>query len=513
MENETYQTVWERLGIEKTDDERAIKRAYAKQLKTIRPDEDPQHFQTLREARDEAIYLAKYDFDYEYDWEEEDDDPDAPRSEATSHEEDVSQPSDNQSDNLDIETSADDSSINEDLERALEKSEPRSEETYVLTLDEKISDTPHVAGQSAELVGDSETIDVFEGALILDEPHEEKDPQPNVKEPLSKESLIDEGEEEADLNSDPETISDNASDISFYDTDIDEVTYEQIDDEVENLMGPWSLWDRNEWKRFINRVREASFDISNYAEYEILRALGENLTAGKIESSYKRDARLNILYYLDEEYGWTQNDRRVYGILSHEQSEILMDYLRHGESGVSHGTSETYYDAFGFPLLTAEHFKDYLGKNDSVYEKYYQTSREDGRELKPSWCWPGFIFSPLWLAHRCNDGLEALAGMFYILALIILHYGLTAPSLIATTLASLIILSLHVLVGIYGRKLVVTTLANTLQDLHNGEPLSEEEKLKKLASIGRGGFKALFDFIVGMAGIGLIATLIYRLIL
>lgn len=492
MENETYQTVWERLGIEKTDDERAIKRAYAKQLKTIRPDEDPQHFQTLREARDEAIYLAKYDFDYEYDWEEEDDDPDAPSSEATSHEEDVSQPSDNQSDNLETAKTTVDTSINNALERALEKEEPRSDETYVLTLDEGGADTSHVSGQSAELVRDDEVTRGINDPLTLEEPLEEKDQSSSVD--------IDIG-------------SDVSPDISFYDTDIDDVTYEQIDDEVENLMGPWSLWDRNEWKRFINRVREASFDISNYAEYEILRALGENLTEGKIESSYKRDARLNILYYLDEEYGWTQNDRRVYGILSHEQSEILMDYLRHGESGVSHGTSETYYDAFGFPLLTAEHFKDYLGKNDSVYEKYYQTSREDGRELKPSWCWPGFIFSPLWLAHRCNDGLEALAGMFYILALIILHYGLTAPSLIATLLASLIILSLHVLVGIYGRKLVVTTLANTLQDLHNGEPLSKEEKLKKLASIGRGGFKALFDFIVGMAGIGLIATLIYRLIL
>ncbi len=190
-----------------------------------------------------------------------------------------------------------------------------------------------------------------------------------------------------------------------------------------------------------------------------------------------------------------------------------MDYLRHGEIGVSHGSGETYYDAFGFPLLTAEHFKDYLGKNDSVYEKYYQKSYSDGRELRPSWCWPGFIFSPLWLAHRCNDGLEALAGMFYLMALIVLHYGLTTPSVIASILGILMIVSIHVLVGVYGRKLVVTTLANTLQDLQNDEKLSQEEKLKKLASIGRGGFKALFDFIVGMAGIGLIATLIYRLLI
>ena len=68
--------VWDRLGIEKTDDERAIKRAYAKQLKAIRPDEDPAAFQALREARDEAIYLAQFDFDYEWDEEIDDEDGD-----------------------------------------------------------------------------------------------------------------------------------------------------------------------------------------------------------------------------------------------------------------------------------------------------------------------------------------------------------------------------------------------------------------------------------------------------
>ncbi len=492
--------VWEQLGIEKTTDERAIKRAYAKKLKTIRPDEDPKHFQDLREARDEAIYLAKYDFDYEYDWDDEDDNSNPPLDETDDSDEDrFLQPSDIQSDNLSADKSANDTPLNapplnEALERALQNSEPRSDETYVLTLDETVSNRSNITHQSAELLKDNDATEMQDGSVVSNELLIVDD----------LERVASETEVEAERR-DTKT--------GFYDADIDEVTYEQIDDEVENLMGPWSLWDANEWKCFINRVRDASFDISNYAEYEILRAIGENLTEAKIESAYKRDARLHILYYLDEEYGWTQNDRRVYGILAHEQYEILMDYLRHGESGISPNVSEPYYDAFGFPLLTADHFKEYLGKNESVYEKYYQKSREEGRELRPSWSWPGFLFSPLWLAHRCNDGLEALAGMFYLLALIILHYGLTAPSIIATFLASLIILSLHVLVGLYGRKLVVTTLANTLEDLHNGEALTKEERDKKLASIGRGGFKALFDFIVGMAGIGLIATLVYRLII
>ncbi|CCJ81045.1 hypothetical protein BN134_1773 [Cronobacter dublinensis 1210] len=46
------------LGLEPGADERAVKRAYAKRLKTCRPDEDPQGFQTLRDAYEEALEYA-----------------------------------------------------------------------------------------------------------------------------------------------------------------------------------------------------------------------------------------------------------------------------------------------------------------------------------------------------------------------------------------------------------------------------------------------------------------------
>ena len=51
---------WQILGIEPTDDERAIKRAYAKQLKTTRPDDDAAAYQRLREAFDYALAAAPY---------------------------------------------------------------------------------------------------------------------------------------------------------------------------------------------------------------------------------------------------------------------------------------------------------------------------------------------------------------------------------------------------------------------------------------------------------------------
>ena len=51
---------WEILQIAPTCDERAIRRAYAKLLKSTRPDDDAEGYQRLREAFDEALARAPY---------------------------------------------------------------------------------------------------------------------------------------------------------------------------------------------------------------------------------------------------------------------------------------------------------------------------------------------------------------------------------------------------------------------------------------------------------------------
>ncbi|WP_239617739.1 J domain-containing protein [Cohnella mopanensis] len=50
---------WKILGIEPTDDVSAIKRAYAVKLKIHHPEEDPEGYQRLREAYDQAVKQAK----------------------------------------------------------------------------------------------------------------------------------------------------------------------------------------------------------------------------------------------------------------------------------------------------------------------------------------------------------------------------------------------------------------------------------------------------------------------
>ncbi|PFH04499.1 hypothetical protein BCF11_5282 [Collimonas sp. PA-H2] len=62
MHSEWNQWIWSALDIPPSDDERTVKRAYAKRLKVVRPDDDPEKFQALRQAYERALTLIQHSF-------------------------------------------------------------------------------------------------------------------------------------------------------------------------------------------------------------------------------------------------------------------------------------------------------------------------------------------------------------------------------------------------------------------------------------------------------------------
>jgi len=437
-------TVWEILKIEPTDDEREIKRAYAKELKLIRPGEDPLGFQKLREARDQAIWLGAYDVYDDSELDDESDDFD---------EGETLEPSINHS--VTEQTSA----VVEELVEPVELSLP-----------------PETIRENIDGI-ERETVD----QITIDE-----------------DILFDQKEDDHNQSVDDRDFSD-----------------EHIREKIETLIGPWGGWDLGKWQSFINELRESPFETSKYAEYEILQAIASAVLHGPSTTRDKQSDKLNVLSYLNQEFGWTQADRRVYDQLSDEEADALLEIIRGSWRDPTFGGKRPYFDARGFPLLVEDDFLSYIGKNDTVYERYYNDSKNADRSFQISWSWAAFLGAPLWLAWRCNDGMEALFGIIYVIALFFAGFGFkhlgdgSFSNDITFYIGLCMIIGLHIISGLWGKRMLINTMASIFTEVEEDETLTEPDRQKKIASVGQGGVKSIFDFLFGMLGIALIVGVVF----
>lgn len=503
-------TVWETLGLEPTNEQAAIKRAYAAKLKLVRPDEDPVGFQALREARDEALYLSAYLNDQgeweDDDWDEDawDDDPRAdelPPDEPRADELRADAPRADDASDADNEAS-DDHSFDE--ESAAKQSPDQTE-------------APAPYDKTAPLIlADAAPAPRAENPApkIMEQPAPDREEElpPEAKASTSEPAtspagatvLIDLRQSADQAEPTPQDHSTAPPPEEPEPADEAELTYEQIDEKLEQLTGPWGGWQMEAWQPFIDDIREQSFDITDYAERRILYAVSDHLSEKPAASEDEIAHQRAIISLLDDAFGWHQNDRRVHNLLGNEAADKLMNRIRWRETTEAVPKRREFFDAVGFPAFTSQDFKDYLGKSETVYETYYQRCLEAGHKYIHSWSWPGFFFSPLWLAHRCNDGIEALTGIGYTLGIVLLIFGINNSGSILGYAGLLILLSLHLLIGFYGKRILIGTMATAFTELEMDSKVSKKKRQEKLKKLGQGGSKAIFETIIGNLGIGII---------
>ena len=448
--SESLESIWNVLDLEPTSNEREIKRAYAKKLKQIRPEEDPVGFQNLREARDEALWEARMGF---YDEEAEDEGAGETVAELKAD-------------------AANDVDYTAEFRGAAMSRQVGNDD------EEQTEDVLSPDHSSQQVLGN--------GSFIL------------VQE---QDGLLSPLEDVADR--DEEVVLDEGFHLT---------SQEDIENELERFTGPWGAWDLSRWKDFIGLLRESPFEISRYAEYEVLQTLSAALSQVTDGSERQFVARDQVLTYLNQEFGWTQNDRQVYTTLGDKQAEELLFFIRGGQKPQSRINQRRYYDLGGFPLLSRDNFLTYLGREDSVYERYYHQCKANDGQYFRSWSWVSFVGGPVWFALRCNDGAEAISILLYVPALFFLYHGIAENQIVSFLIGAGTIVAIHLIAGFYGREILIRTMADVFSTTSE-EELLEEQRVKKIKEVGQGGLKAVKDLLWGALCLGVIGWWLYRFII
>lgn len=436
--------VWQRLGIEKTDDERAIKRAYAKQLKITRPDEDPKYFQSLREARDKAISLAKYEFEYEWYGEE------VPSSFSSVEKGDIdqeltSQLSDDPHHNPDLETEKNsiDTPIDNALKLELQNSELHSDEAYVLTLDESVSSPTNIEVQSAEFVQDRVISDVLDG---------------------SDNSHLVPSSEIINIKTNDKEFEGNAS-LHFQ--EISKIF-------AEDLSGN-DFWNEEKWDLIFQTMHEWSFDQKYFFEEKLLDVIADHLPDLETASEADISKIQSVLYELDRNFLWNENFRKLFLKLSDEHASRLMKLINASKRPEAVRLRNSFYFYNNFPDLKEPEFDLYYGRENSGHKEYYRKCMKAGKTYLYIWNWKAFIFCNFFLAARDLkfkrggmrlSNFSIFLGILYWLGLFLVLFGVGSGLLsygwrFEFLLPGSLLLSLmHIFCGLWGNRLAVSSMAN-----------------------------------------------------
>ena len=397
-------TVWEQLGIKPCRDERAIKRAYAKKLKTIRPDENPREFQSLREARDEAIWLSRFD----------------------------------------------DLPFDEDGEDAL-ASGPEESAAASQRSDDQSADDPTPADG---LVPDSDA------------------PSPASADRSEQKS--------SDSGTGPEPESESH---------VDQV--ESIVADIEKQFGPWNTkWDYDSWWTILSKVAKLDIWQRQNIQYDILEHLGKAVAQSVTEgySIHDKEHLNAVLLLLDEEFGWSRDDRMLYNAMKDEHADLLSDIIRRLSlinSKVRKTHESVVQSPDDFPILSLSDLQAYFSnRKTSPYLLYYTDSMNFLKWKTPSWHWLPFLFSYMWTAWRGMVSRSLWILLLAITGALSLAVGKTYDSRLLFQLGLACFGMSHIYVGLNAKRWVLEQAEAAIREVDEKRIVEEKERTAALARKG-----------------------------
>jgi hypothetical protein len=460
-------TPWELLGIDYFATERQVRTAYAQRLKVTRPEDDAAAFQRLVEARDAMMNVARRRAQ-EAAWEDE----------ALGEEE------------------------AQDEAPALQV-EPAPRPPVPESLGSSAGATGSLASAPAalpEAPGYSGSVTAAPASAAV---------------PILPEAPGYSGSTAGLVPPEPEHFAVEEPDLSLDD----------LLDPIHALLGAHiRLSDLEAWPRLVGGLGKLHHDERSMASHALLEALPArigtisllagperrreflaSLVWGKpadwADDRKRAQVQADLLAALDEEFGWTSEDRQVFAVLDSSDANTVLTSL-HGFARAAlfnrDGAPPT-YDGNGLPLFEQRDVAVFFGDTYYRYAGLLASSRAAGRWVL-DWSFSRALMAPiLALGHRHWEVLSAwaatLAFAIYVfntpLPLIdALRQQLAAYTNVFTALALLPMAAVHAWYGAYGYSRHFTRLRRLVSSLDAQQhfaPTTRAMRLQRAATTGSGG--------------------------
>lgn len=549
-------TPFEILGIQPTTSEADIKRAYARKLKTTRPDEDPEGFQALHEARNEALDWARYQREWGDDGEDDDDGEGAegisgfggfggmtlnsglltvlamearrPGS-ANQH---VTEELERAGAARDAEAAAGAAAIGDAdggkggvadataPEGARSEPEPRSPTPPRGGLRLVVAnDRPDGSPPPGAASGEAPPADGSPGAGSSAGGRDAEDDRDKVVRVVETGGVarVDADAALADDSTRADDGDDDLDDADIDDDDLSAPEREVLDDVLRRLEQcldhPWQAGDLGSWTELARRIEDRPLSELPLMQYRVLVALERRFKDPKWRLKLAKNQKLGEgLAMVGDVFGWGERDRVIYDTIDAEPADDLIALIRAFRQSWFRPGHAGYVRAYRGDVAVIEptELTSYFDGHAPVdLIGYYQRSMTAGRWLS-EFSLTRAITAPFFLGF---NRMWAELG-FWLFAVGLVGLGTLVPALHTplsggTTFASVasgLLLAIHVAVGAYGPRMV---LAKAVRRVEAADERGLSDPSSRRAFLGgHGPLPHWMRLAVGLAGVGLLGLLI-----
>ncbi len=176
-----------------------------------------------------------------------------------------------------------------------------------------------------------------------------------------------------------------------------------FEEKLEEMSNPFlDIWQLSYWHDFFDALNSAGYHCRQDIEWLLIRQVGSRLfesspPAGCHTSPDEpgQDTVQNVLSLLDDEFGWTENDQKIYRVLGHDEADLFLTLIRSGSSPKGQKGREAKAHVAVIPYIAITDLRAFTGDSGEDIVQYYMAACQSGH-WGQGLDWSGFLFGYIW---------------------------------------------------------------------------------------------------------------------